>query len=263
MIERRRSHAAALAVLACLALLPARARGAGKVPDNLPTGVQPEASLRVFERHEPWLLHAEVYASSQTDSRAQYALLAGSYYRLLDNLKVGAFYLAETGVRHDADWFKDPADGTWKWANTNGRVESNVVLDASPRAELGFLPGGSWVGELKLRYFYDLFDSEQSLLARPGLTYFWLREGRPFLNFFLQYEMWFPLNFGHRAIYDSWAYLGALYHLSPVVQLGGYTAYRQQWWSSTQAYTNLTGQTYTVEGDAAVLGLLCVVQVGI
>jgi len=234
---------------------------AGNIPGNLPSGTEPEITARFFLKHEPWLLYAEVYDSWQTDSRNQRSVLLGSYYRLADNLKVGAFYLAQEGDRHDEDWIKG-ADGTWQWANTNSRLENLFVLDASPRLMLGFLPGERWVGELKTRYFYNFFDSEQSLVLRPGLTYFWLKGGAPFLDFFLQYEMWFPLNFGHKTIYEDWAYLGALYHLADYAQLGGYVAYKQQFWSSTDAYSGLTGNSYVVEGDSTVIGLLAVFQFG-
>lgn len=252
----RRPHAVGVLLL----LQTQAAWAGGNVPSNLPYGVEPEATLRVFGKYEPWLLLAEVYDSSQTDGRENRSVMLGSYYRLLDNLKVGAFYRAEEGVRHDEDWVK--TNGSWGWVDTNGRVENELILDASPRAELSFLPGAHWVGELKTRYLYDFFDSDQYLIVRPGLTYFWLREGEPFINFFLQYELWFPLNFGEKTVYETWAYLGALYHLDDQVQLGAYGALKQQFWSSTAAYTALTGNTYVVEGDSLVLGLVAVFQFG-
>lgn len=234
----------------------------GNIPNPLASGVEPEATLRLFVKHEPWLLYAEAYGSWQTDNRAYRSILVGSYYRLFDNLKVGAFYMGQQGARHDDDWIKG-SDGVWQWANTNSRYESVIVLDASPRASLSFLPGKNWVGELKTRYLFDFYDSLQTLVVRPGLTYFWLKGEQPFMSFFLQDEMWFPLNFGSKTIYENWSYLGALYHLSGQVQLGGYGAIKQQFWSSTPAYTSLTGKTWVVEGDSTVIGLLAVFQFGI
>jgi hypothetical protein len=252
----------AIIIGAVLAAVGSWARANGNIPANLPTGIEPEVTARLFLKHEPWLLYAEVYDSWQTDSRNERSVMVGSYYRLLDNLKVGAFYLAQTGARHDDDWFKD-ANRNWQWTDTSSRLENLFVLDASPRAMLSFLPGEHWVGELKARFIYNTFDNERSLVLRPGLTYFWLRGGAPFLDFFLQYEVWLPLNFGHKSIYEDWAYLGALYHLTDHVQLGGYGAYKQQFWSSTAAYTGLTGNTYVAEGDSTVIGLLAVFQFGI
>jgi hypothetical protein len=251
-------------VFAAAALVSGAARAAldPTIPVRLPSGAEPEGVVRALLKHEPWVLSAELYDSWQTDGRNERSVMLGTYYRLLDNLKVGAFYLAEEGVRHDEDWVKGP-DDIWGWANTNSRLENVLVLDASPRLELGFLPGRNWVGELKARYFYDFFDSQQMLTLRPGLTYFWLRDGQPFLNFFLQYEMWFPLGFGQKTLYETWAYLGALYHLADQVQLGGYGALKQQFWSSTPAYTQETGNSYVVEGDSTVIGLLAVFQFGI
>ena len=199
----------AMAVLAALTV-PGAAL-ADDIPGKLASGLfNPELDARLFLKHEPWLLYAEIYDSWQTDSRNQRSVTLGTYYRLLDNLKVGAFYLGQQGVRHDEDW-QQGSDGVWHWADTRSRLENVLVLDASPRAELEFLPGTHWVGELKARYFYNFTesDSRQALVLRPGLTYFWLRDGQPFLNFFLQYEMWFPLGFGSKTIYETWAYLGA------------------------------------------------------
>ncbi|HTP58389.1 MAG TPA: hypothetical protein VMM82_05685, partial [Spirochaetia bacterium] len=141
------------------------------------------------------------------------ALTLGGYYRLLKNLKVGAFYRLQAGVRHDDDWGSNPTPLPWSWAATAGRLENELMADVSPRFLLDFLPGRSWVLMLKGRYIYNTFENQQSIMVRPELTFFWLVDRQPLLDFQAAYEIYFPLNFGGTAIYESYPWLGVHYHL--------------------------------------------------
>jgi hypothetical protein len=186
-------------------------------------------------------------------------LTAGAYLHALRNLRIGAFSRLQYGRRHDEDWIQSDL---WHWADTTGRAESVLILDASPRAELDFLPGTSWTGELKTRFHHDFFNRHRTLTLRPGLTYFWLREGRPLASFFLHYELHLPLNHGRQAIQERWAYLGGLYHLSPSLQLGATASFRSQTWASTDAFTARTGGSFSITGDSLGLSALVVFQPG-
>jgi hypothetical protein len=155
----------------------------------------------------------------------------GGYYRVLKNLKVGAFYRLQDGAHHDDDWVD--TNGVWGWQDTSARLENILMLDVSPRFLLGFLPGRNWVFMLKGRYEYNFFNNYQSIMARPELTYFWIQDRVPILNVSLSYEMYFPLNFGSTLLYDAWPYLTLLWHATPDVafELGG--AYRTTVWSTS------------------------------
>ena len=174
------------------------------------------------------------------------ALTIGGYYRPLKNLKVGAFYRLQAGVRHDDDWVSNPSPLPWSWQSTVGRFENELMLDASPRFLLDFLPGRSWVLMLKGRYIYNTFENQQSIVARPELTFFWLVDRQPFMDFSAAYEAWFPLNYGTTLMYESYPWVGVHYHLTPelMLELGG--SYKATAWSSSQQWLAAGNNPYQV-----------------
>jgi hypothetical protein len=163
------------------------------------------------------------------------AFTLGGYYRPLKNLKVGAFYRLQAGVRHDDDWV-NPTPLPWSWEGTAGRFENVFMLDASPRFLLDFLPGRAWVFMLKGRYIYNTFENQQSVMVRPELSFFLIVDGEPLLDFQAAYEAYFPLNFGSTFIYESYPWLGVHYHVTPelMLEMGG--SYKATVWSSSQQW---------------------------
>lgn len=182
------------------------------------------------------------------------AVTIGGYYRVLKNLKLGAFYRLQAGVRHDDDWV-NATPLLWSWQSTVGRFESVFMVDASPRFLLDFLPGRSWVVMLKGRYAFNTFESQQSLLVRPELTFFWLIDGQPFMDFSASYEAWFPLNYGTTLIYESYPWIGVHYHLTPecMLELGG--SYKSTVWSSSQQWLAAGDPAYQVTYSRWLLSL--------
>ncbi|HET6486076.1 MAG TPA: hypothetical protein VFH83_06630, partial [Spirochaetia bacterium] len=70
------------------------------------------------------------------------SVTVGGYYRVIPNLKLGAFYRLQAGARHDDDWIQTgPNPDDWGWQDTTSRWENVLMLDASPRFLLSFLPG--------------------------------------------------------------------------------------------------------------------------
>ena len=163
------------------------------------------------------------------------SLTLGGYYRLLKNLKIGAFYRLQAGDHHDDDWtHKVVTSGiAWGWKDTNTRLEHLLMLDASPRFVLDFLPGRNWVFMLKGRYIYNTFQNEMSILAEPSLTWFWVQDRVPILNVSLSYDAYFPLNFGATTIYESYPYLTVLWHATPDLGIELSGAYKTIAWSTS------------------------------
>ena len=181
-----------------------------------------------------------------------HGLTLGSYFRILDNLKLGAFYRLQAGERHDDDWiFTDPG---WKWSDTRSRYEHLLMLDASPRFLLDFLPGKNWVFMLKTRYMFNITNSQHSILLRPGLTYFLLLDREPVFNFAFNYYMYFSLNFGNTAVYKHWPQLNVLYHVSPLLKLELSGAYKTVFWSTSKDVEEIEGDDYTEAFRSFVLG---------
>jgi hypothetical protein len=141
------------------------------------------------------------------------ALTAGAYYRFHPNLKGGLFYRLQFGALHNADWIKN-GSGEWVWADTLGRPESVLIADLSPRFLLDFLPGRNWVFFLKNRYELNLYNGDQALYIRPGLTYTAFRYRRPLYGLGIHYAAGIGLNFGEHLIYTHQIYADGLYHLS-------------------------------------------------
>ena len=186
------------------------------------------------------------YAGRFEDQGLEYryqGVTLGGYYRLHQNLKIGAFYRLQLNVRHDNDWIEEGPD--WFWADTPGRVEHAAIIDATPRILLPFLPGENWVASIKTRYEYNFTNAQQTLLIRPGITYFWIRDREPVLNITAQYATYLSLNFGAAPWYRHGPYINVLYHLSPNVLFD--VGISRQWiyWSESEQFLrDLLGQTY-------------------
>lgn len=190
--------------------------------------------------------------------RAQPAVLynsvaAGAYYRVHRNLKLGLIYKLQFGARHNEDWIEGPDD--WIWRDTGARPEHVLIVDATPRFLLGFLPGEDWVFSLRNRYEVTLYSDGaerralQSLLVRPGLTYFVMRNRRPVLNLSLQYGTYWSLNFGEESPwYRHGPYLNVLYHFSSAfavdLSLGTQWIY---WDESSEFDAAWSNNTYAVQ----------------
>ena len=168
----------------------------------------------------------------------------GGYYRPHSNLKIGAFYRLQTNVRHDNDWIKEGS--AWIWEDASGRFEHLGIVDVTPRFQLGFLPGENWVASVKARYEYNFSNAEQSLLLRPGLTFFWLRDRAPVLNISAQYATYLSLNFGDKLWYRHGPYLNVLYHVGERLLVDvGISKHWIYWSESEQFSTDHPGESYS------------------
>jgi len=220
-------------------MLAASARAANMPPAPVGRPVDIEISERALERVGIFQPLAESTQRWQYEGRRLYREgMLGSYARVEKHLKLGAFYRLQYGARHDDDWVRN-TQGLWVWRDTTSRPESVLVLDATPRAELPFLPGGHWTGTLKLRYERNFTDAQNAFLAAPELAWFWMDGLTPRATVFLRYEAWFPLNFGRTAVYEQWWYLAALWHARPWLSLGPQIALREEVWSTSAEFRTL------------------------
>ena len=224
-----------LLVAALLAVVTAWA-GAAHLPMIPETGFEVHAHGRIFYSPDDLDLMLEyVGRFEDTDREFRYqSVTMGGYYRLLRNLKLGAFYRLQLGARHDDDWVAEGSD--WIWVDPAARAEHLAILDATPRFLLDFIPGESWVFSLKNRYEYNFSNGQQSLLVRPGLTWFAVRDREPVLNISAQYGTYFSLNFGAVPWYRHGPYLNLLYHLSPSLQLDASVGRQWIYWSESAEF---------------------------
>ena len=179
-------------------------------------------------------------------------LTAGTYLRLHKNLKAGAFYRIQQGARQDDDWIEPVAD-VWEWVDSRSRIEQVLILDVTPRFLLDFLPGKNWMFTVKNRYLYNTYSTQHSLMVRPGLSYFLMRNREPLFTFSLKYGFYIPLNFGETFLYEHEPYLSVLYHLNRSMKLELTGAYKTVTWSSSED-SLANGDTYAVNYRAFVFG---------
>jgi hypothetical protein len=227
---------------------------AAPVAPSVSSGIEPGVVFRIFNNHDSFSLMAEGTAENETDARNFKEVTLGGYYQVLDHLKLGAFVREAYGLRHDDDWFSN--NGSWQWANTDARGESFVILDVTPRTLLT----DEWLAEIKMRYLYDLFNNEKTLLMRPGMTYFLLDGGQPYWNFFAQVEMDFPLNYSAAKVNEEWIYVGALNRIAKDLDVGGFVAEKWQAWTSSQDYLAKAGAPYTNTAQSTVISAILVYQ---
>jgi hypothetical protein len=224
-------------------------------PENETSGTEYEINLRVFYKLTKNLkLLSDFKYRNELKPQNINSFRVGSYLRLFKNLKAGLFYQRDQANRHDDDWLKE--GDAWVWTDTSNRVENKLVFDLTPRILLDFIPGKKWVFELKTRYVFSDYQNHQTLKLRPGLTYFYMKDNKPFLNFFLQYEMYLPVNFSNQSIYEKWIYLGSLYHFNKNLKLGFYLANRSVTWEeSTSFKVKWPTANYTSTQKTNLLGL--------
>lgn len=182
------------------------------------------------------------YTGRWDTDRSAYAqaVRLGAYYRLIDNLKVGAFYRLAFGERHDEDWVESGSE--WIWRDTSRRPEHSLILDATPRFLLEFLPGEDWVLSAKARYALTLFSQDDelvtmsTLLLRPGLTWFWIRDREPVLNVSVHYAAYIPLDFGENWWYRHGPYVNLVYHLTPDLMIDASVGRQNIFWSESSKF---------------------------
>jgi hypothetical protein len=226
---------ALLLVFAGIVAVSTHAQSIDWKPETPSPVVELENSLRLLvdlERWDPMVDLTWRFEDEEFEFRRR-ALTLGSYYRVHDNVKVGAFYRLQAGVRHDDDWIEDDPD-EWVWRDTTDRFENVLIGDVSPRFLVPWLPGEDWVFMVKNRYFFNTFNGHQSLLVRPGFTYFHLRDREPVFNVNLAYGVYFSLNFGETVIYEQAIYLSGLYHVNETWKIELGASYERTTWTTSQ-----------------------------
>ena len=183
---------------------------------------------------------ASYSATYETDrSILGQSFMAGGYYRVHPNLKLGAFYELAFGQRHDDDWIE--IGEAWLWRDTSGRLEHTFIADVTPRFLVPFLPGESWVFSLKNRYELTVYDQDETVtrntaLIRPGLTWFFVRDREPVINVSVQYATYLSLDFGSTWWYRHGPYASVIYHLTPFVLLDLQVGTQWIYWSDSAEF---------------------------
>lgn len=211
-------------VIIALFLIPVPASGWEYSEFSLDAGAR-IAMMATAGEWNPYLEIRGVFHGAESEFRYN-SLTTGTYFRAAPWLKVGAFYRLQGGARHLEDWTvidnPSPTPDEQYWEDVSPwRYENLLLLDATPRFLLPWMPGGDWVGAVKVRYEYNFYNNNQSLLTRPGITWVLMRDREPVLNLSLQIPLYFALNYNDRPLYGFGTYVIGLWHLEEQVKLEG------------------------------------------
>lgn len=232
--------------------LPTQAQ-TSNIPTPKSSGLELGGLLRASLGWDNLTLMAHASATRLVTEQNAKNMSAGFYWKPWRNFKLGAFWARASGLRHDNDWVRE--NGQWGWVDTSSRYETFWVFDITPQGEISFLPGSNWTAELKTRYAINRYNQQKTLRVRPGLSYFWQHNGRPFMRFIAQYEAYIPLNYGVSKLYESWIYQGVFWQLNDSFELGATVSEKSLTWASTSDYTTLTGNTYKIKQNSIEVGI--------
>lgn len=172
----------------------------------------------------------------------------GLRYRIHTNIKLSTYYKFAQGLRHQDDWIKE--QGSWLWRDSSSRSENIFGLSASIKEILN-----SNIFELRSTLERNFYNDHNLLKLRPGVTHLFMKDGSPFLNAFLQYEMYLPLNFHEETIYKHGVYTGLLYHYNSTVKPGIFFKIIKSKWTNSSEAIKRNVPTYSLEDTSKVFGL--------
>lgn len=223
------------------------------IPTESDTAMNIQGRVAVIGNVNNWNPYLEVSGRLHTSTlEIDYGhLLAGSYYRVHKNIKVGAFYMLQTGVRHDDDWVS--LNPGWEWKDTARRLENSLILDITPRYLVPWINKNS-VTSIKFRYMYNFFNDHQTLLIKPGVNYFHLINRKPVWSASLAYSFYIPLNFSESVLYEHGPYINFIYHLSKLIKLELKTSFHFITWT-TGKDSLADGDSYSINENAFNLGI--------
>lgn len=230
-------------------------------PDDESPGTTPAAVLRVHHKRGNILYRFAYEHITEVVGRTDKRYSLGLRYRFHKNFKAGLYFSRRYGQRHDEDWIagtipnaQNPSVNDWIWKDTNNRAEDFVGLELVPRTLVHFLPG-TWIAEFRTLVETNSYNDDHTLKLRPGLTHIYMGDSGPLFNFFLQTEIYIPLNYGRETIYEKWLYLGGLYHYSKIFKPGIFFTMYEKKWSSTDAFFAKKGDHYTSSEKGNMVGL--------
>jgi hypothetical protein len=206
--------------------------------------------IRFFKKWQKHTLLFEHVKRDELEGINYNRFNVGDYFRPHRNLKFGLFLWREQGVRQDEDWQK--INNVWQWKNVNKKVDYSLVFDLTPVFET---PLENLVFEWKNRLVHNLENGKNLLRTRPGLTYILFKNDKPIINLFNQYEFYYPLDYGRKTLYETWIYLGGLYHFSKTFLAGPYYSRRTRYWTNPDSFSQNFGNEYLNKFNSHFYGL--------
>jgi hypothetical protein len=220
-------------------------------PDSR-SGIETGIDFRALKIWNKYILLAETKNRKELLNNDYHQLMLGSYYRITKRWRTGLFFQGEQGLRWDNDWGK--VGSTWQWQKLDSRWDFASVMDSTYSDTFG----SNWVWEFKNRLYYYHSRQALQLRTRPGLRYFFLKEGRPWWQIYSEIEGYVPLSYGKRSLYEYWLYLGGLYQATPKFAIGPVISYRGRWFHSYDKFEAQAGHDFKTSFQSTYFGISAV-----
>lgn len=222
---------------------------AGNVPTESDSGLNSKIVLRYFHKFSPKINSLIEYDWTKEElERKEKSIKLGFKYRIHHNIKLGLFYKRAYGLRHDDDWVWSNA--SWKWNETNSRGENFLIAEGGYKKLVN-----NFILETRFTYEHNFFNDQDAIKLRPGFTYLLLDGGAAYLNLFLNYEAYIPLNFSEKSIYQHGIYTGLLYHYSDIIKPGVFYNFKKSYWTSSKDFKARSSGSYEVANPSHHLGV--------
>ena len=203
--------------------------------------------FRIFKNIKKVNIKLETESGSRYTSQSYSLSRFGFSYKLLNGLKLGAYYSYNKGLRHQDDWIVK--NGKWLWDDTSNRVErlSEIKLVYKRRSsELSTNLFG-----IESLYQSNSFNGQSILKINPFIQKFVLSSGRPNWSFKISLPIYIPLNFDSEFLYKKGLYVSSVKHFSSNYMLSLSVRYLSESWSESQSTTDRAGERYTATDNRA------------
>ncbi len=154
------------------------------------------------------------------------------------------------GQRSDNDWIH--IDG-WHWRDNKSQSQQKVGAGLIYKTILidWKLP---LLFEGKTSVDHNLTTGHRTLKLSPMLRMTFFKDSDPLLSPYLKYEAYLPHNFSDETIYQSWFYMGLIYHFQEFNPFIFYSSGSQKWTGSDSFKTRFN-TTYLTEMKIKEIGI--------
>lgn len=187
----------------------------------------------------------KIFIESIEDYHQEKASKAGysSSYKISQGHKITTSLFYQSGFRHNDDWiFKSDE---WSWEKTSQRFE--------PVFQLGYklktIPSPFIPITLDFHSFLrkNFFNQQESLIIKPGFSYFKLQSGIPKFSIHPSIVYYYPVNFHETKEYKKGYYILSLYHVNASYQIGFKFESLIEQWSTSRDFKKIRNSSYIKE----------------
>jgi hypothetical protein len=192
----------------------------------------------------------EVMNGTRYKDRNSSKLLVGSYYRFDGKQRLGLFYSQQKGLRHSEDW--DLKNSKWFWKDTSQRTEE--LYDITYTKKIRHI-GKPLIYNLNSTYQINKNFGFSTLILKPGIQYFFQRDGLIKYSLKLDLPLYFAMNYDDENLYKKGLYLAAIYHYSKIMSFAITANYLEETWVESSIADKIEpNEPYTVTETIQTVG---------